>query len=139
MLFATGGDAYDSEHLAMISGIVVQNNIFDAPSYSNDYNCVTGALVYVTFSYNIWHDNGQGWYGCGTGSYSSASVNFHFVSPGYPDYNYAIQAGSTACDFVPTSQPQPATDINGVTRPSHAESLTKTCPASRKWQGFGLV
>ena len=120
---ATGGDACDSEHLAMISGIVVQNNIFDAPSYSMTTTASPGRLSMSPFHTIFGMATDKDGMAVVPGPYSSAGVNFHFVSPGYPDYNYAIQAGSTACHFIPTSQPHPATDINGNPRTDDGTAL----------------
>jgi len=87
----------------------------------------------INFSYDIWHDDGSNYAACGTGSISSTSVNLKFASPEYPNYDWTIGAGSTACGFVPASQPHPATDINSSPRPDAGEpnfdaGAYQTCP-----------
>jgi len=120
--------------LANVTGNVFANNIIDTPSYILSPGSCNGLpFSLVAFSYDVWHDDGSNYAACGAGSVSSTSVNFTFASPEYPNYDWTIGAGSTACDYVPASQPHPATDINGASRPDDGEPLLdagayETCP-----------
>lgn len=107
------------------TGEVFANNLVNADSGAAVAgDCSNGYLGAFTFTYDVWTSG----YGCGTGSTGSGTVTFTNAAA----YDFTITTG-TGCDFVSTSQPYPATDIVGTTRPDGGESFVdagayETCP-----------
>ena len=89
------------------AGNVFANNIVNGaspsdctrPGYGGDFS----------YSYNVWGSDTA----CGTGSVTDATINF--ADP--RSYDFRLVGRNTACDFVPTSQAFPPTDLTGATRP----------------------